>query len=122
MTNMQIESVLHSLKRGDLVRINDWNGIFKVCGVSEHYVLVYCPENSEYSILHIYPCSYTYNGIPKGSMVCSMDDLIFGYADGYHFENWDWVFSYLNDLESGRVGTSVRRREKLFYIEQTKVN
>lgn len=117
MTNMQIESVLHSLHRRDRLRINDWDGVYQVCGVSEHYVLVYCPESWKYSILHLNPFPYTYNGIPAGSMVCSMDDRIFGYIDGYHFDDFNWVSQYMDDLESGKIGTSVKRREELLNIE-----
>ena len=112
-----MESLIKSLKIGDRLRINHWMNLFTVCGVSDNFVLANCFESEEYTIIPKKPVDYCYNGIPIGSFVCSPDNLIFGYAGGYHFDNPDWIEKYLSELETGELEISQRRREMIAFLE-----
>lgn len=112
------------LKIGDTVKVSvagdemcaGWEDQFQVCGVSEHYVLAF--HDDEYTIIHKLPTEYQRNGIPKGACVCAPDNLIFGYAGGYHFTDPAWVKQYLEDLGTGAIEPSVRRRGWITELER----
>lgn len=120
----EILKTIAVLKKGDTVQIcgaademfEGWEECFTVCGVSEHYILAFRDE--EYTIINKLPTEYQYNGIPKGSCVCAPDNLIFGYAKGYHFTDPDWVKQYMEDLETGTIEPSVRRRALITKLER----
>lgn len=111
-----LELSIRSLRVGDKVRINDWEELFTVCGVSENYVLAHCGQ--EYTIIAKRPTNYLYNGIHPGAYVCAPDYLIFGYFGGYHFTDPEWVKQYLGDLESGEIKMSVRNRAQIRTMER----
>ncbi len=123
----KIIGTIAGLKIGDTVKVSiagdemctGWEDRFQVCGVSEHYVLAF--HDDEYTIIHKLPTEYQRNGIPKGACVCAPDNLIFGYAGGYHFSNPAWVEQYLEDLETGAIEPSVRRRGWITELEQEEV-
>ena len=120
----KIISAIAGLKIGDTVKVSvagdemytGWEDRFQVCGVSEHYVLAF--HDDTYTILHKLPTEYQYNGIPKGACVCAPDNLIFGYAGGYHFTDLAWAKQYLEDLETGSIEPSVRRRAWITALER----
>lgn len=112
---MKIVNKIMRLQVGDKIRVNDWEEIFTVCGVSENYVLAH--SGQEYTIISKHPTNYQYNGIMTGAYVCAPDSLIFGYAGGYHFDNAEWVEIYLNELESGKIEMSIRRRAEIHSLE-----
>jgi hypothetical protein len=108
-----MENIIKHLFIGDQLYINDWENVFTVYGKSDNFVLAYCAESGEYTIIPRKPVDYFYNGIPVGSFVCSPDNLVFGYPDGYHFDDPEWINQYLLDLENGEIEISIRRREKI---------
>ena len=120
----EILKTIAALKKGDTaqIRIADdefyggWEESFVVCGVSEHYILAFHDE--EYTIINKLPTEYQYNGIPKGSCVCAPDNLIFGYAEGYHFDDPEWVKRYMEELETGSIEPSIRRRGRITKLER----
>lgn len=120
----KIINTIAKLKNGDTVNIcvngdemyKWWVDSFLVCGVSEHYVLAF--NGDKYTIIHKLPTEYDYNGIPKGACVCAPDNLIFGYAGGYRFTDPAWVKEYLEDLETGTIEPSVRRRAWIIKLER----
>lgn len=124
---MKTEKILETiavLKKGDTVQIcvagdeifGAWEKCFVVCGVSEHYILAFHDE--EYTIINKLPTEYQYNGIPKGSCVCAPDNLIFGYPEGYNFTDPEWVKRYIEDLETGIIEPSIRRRARIMKMER----
>lgn len=112
-----MENAIKSLQVGDRLHINSWANIFTVCGVSENFVLANCFDSEEYTIIPKKPANFYYNGIPAGSFVCSPDNLVFGYAGGYHFDDPEWINEYLSDLEKGEVEISIRRRERILSLK-----
>lgn len=120
----EILKTIAVLKNRDTVRIHiagdemheGWEARFMVCGVSEHYILAF--HDDEYTIINKLPTEYQYNGIPKGSCVCAPDNLIFGYAEGYRFTDPTWVKRYMDDLETGTIEPSVRRRARITKLER----
>lgn len=119
MSIENIKTAIDDLKVGNRVRINDWEEDFMVYGVSENFVVLHSPEFHEYTIISKKPTDYTYNGIQAGAYVCAADSWLFGYIDGYHFEDPEWVEKYLGDLEGGHTEMSVRRRtqiERLYIV------
>lgn len=113
---MSIGNKIMQLQTGDKIRVNDWDEVFTVCGVSENYVLAHCGQ--EYTIISKQPTNYRYNGIMPGAYVCAPDYLIFGYAGGYHFTDAAWVKQYLDDLESGKIAPSIRNRAEIVSLER----
>ena len=113
---MSIGNKIMQLQVGDKIRVNDWTGVFTVCGVSENYVLAHCGQ--EYTIISKQPNKYQRNGIMPGAYVCAPDNLIFGYWPGYHFTDAEWVKKYLGELESGKIEPSIRRRAQIYSLER----
>ena len=91
---MTIEDGINTLKVGSRIYVNDWGNEFTVCGVTDNFVVAHQPETNEYAIIPKNPAEYTYNGIPAGSFVCSVE-------------------KYLGDLESGCIEISRRNRAKI---------
>lgn len=102
-----------ALRVGHRILINDWKDEFTVCGVSQNFVLAYQPTSREYTIIQKSPTSFLRNGIREGSFICAADWWIFGWYDGYEFENPSWVERYLASLESEETQLSMRKREQI---------
>lgn len=113
---MNIKRKIMQLQTGDKIRVNDWDEIFTVCGVSENFVLAH--HRQQYTIIGKRPADYPYNGIPVGAYVCSPDNLVFGFPGGYHFKDAAWVQEYLNELESGKLEMSLRNRAQIYTLER----
>ena len=113
---MNIGNKIMQLQTGDKIRVNDWDELFTVCGVSENYVLAHAGQ--EYTSIAKKPTKILYNGIMPGAYVCAPDYLIFGYIGGYHFTDAEWVKQYLSDLESGAIEMSLRRRAEIYSLER----
>lgn len=111
-----LEIFIWALRIGDKIRVNDWDELFTVCGVSENYVLAHCGQ--EYTIIAKQPTKIQHNGIMPGAYVCAPDYLIFGYFGGYHFTDAEWVKQYLSDLESGVIEMSLKRRAEIYFLER----
>lgn len=107
------KQVIPALRVGHRILINDWKDELTVCGVSENFVVAFQPTSGEYTIIPKTPTSFSYNGICKGSYVCAPDWWIFGWRDGYDFDNPSWVEKYLASLESGETQISTRNRERI---------
>lgn len=105
---LPISVVMESLEVGDSVRINNRRTYFTVCGISPNFILAH--RGQEYTIIMRYPTKYSYNGIPAGSYVCAPDFWVWGYYDGYRFDDPLWVKEYLQSLESGETEMSLRNR------------
>lgn len=113
---MSIRDNIMQLQTGDKIRVNDWDELFAVCGVSENYVLAHAGQ--EYTIIAKNPTNIHYNGILPGAYVCAPDYLIFWYPGGYHFTDAEWVKQYLSDLESGAIEMSLKRRAEIYSLER----
>lgn len=113
---MNIGNKIMQLQTGDKIRVNDWDELFTVCGVSENYVLAHAGE--EYTIIGKKPTREFYNGIPYGAYVCGPDYFVFGYPPGYDFEDEKWVKKYLNELDRGSIEMSVKRRAQIYSLER----
>lgn len=116
MTTTTIAQTLKDLQIGQMVQINNWDMPMQVVGISNKYVLVYDPVvrsesgGHEYSILRKIPDV-------NDTCWCAPDDWIFGYFGGYHFNDTNWVKTYLSDLENGRCRMSRRRCAPIVFIE-----
>lgn len=115
MTPITISQILKHLQSGQAVQINNWDTVMTVAGISDRYVLVYDPAlrdntSHEYSVLCKLPDA-------DGIFWCAPDDWIFGYAEGYHFNDTNWVKKYLDDFENGENRMSHRNRAPIVFIE-----
>ena len=111
---------------GDELQINDWEKRFKVCAVSNGFILAY-DGDVEYTIIQRKPTDFgPYNGIPKGSIICGADWWVFGWLPNetfegddnsqYQFNNPEWCRLYMADLESGETEVSMRKREMVWNL------
>ena len=113
MNREHILDIVRRLRTDDKIIINNWKEPFTVCGKSVHYVLAW-DGGDEYTIIKRDPIDFgPYNGITKGAIVCAADSWVFGYKDGYHFDDPAWVRRYLHDLETGETEMSMRHREEI---------
>lgn len=112
---LPLSTILSCIEIGDLIRINDWDTYYTVCGISDNYILAH--HEVEYTIILRWPTTFSYNGIPAGSYVCAPDFWIFGYHGGYRFCDPAWVKEYMQSLEGGETEMSVRNRAQIARIE-----
>ena len=114
------KELLNSIEGGDLVKCNNWRGTLKVIGVSENYFLMVYKD--ECSICEKKPSETTRNFYTKGSFRIGTDNYIFGFEDGYKFENEESIKKYLNEFETGVTELSVRNAVDLVSIAIKKSN
>lgn len=114
MTAISIAQTLKHLQIGQTVQINNWDTTMTVVGISDRYVLVYDPiaraDGHEYSVLCKVPSE-------DDTFWCAPDDWIFGCAEGYHFDDTNWVSKYLAGFEKGENRMSHRNSAPIVYIE-----
>lgn len=112
---LPLSTILAYIEIGDLIRINDWDTYYTVCGTSDNYILAH--HGDEYTIILRWPTTFSYNGIPAGAYVCAPDFWTLGYHGGYDFDNPTWVKEYMQSLEGGETEMSVRHRAQIARIE-----
>lgn len=103
---------LDSVEVGDLVRCNDWKAPYRVKGVSPNYFVMARKMFGEwcYSICEKkVRTAGDYNAMRSGMFHISTDNMVFGYVDGYDFDNEEWMAGYLKALETGEIELSERK-------------
>jgi len=101
------KEALDTAQVGDLIRINDWENPLLVKGVSENYFIM--SDGVEYSICEKKQWEgIRYNAMIGGMFHISTDNLIFGWSGGYDFDDDVNVKKYLDALECGDIGISLR--------------
>ena len=117
MNRIEILDQVQRLKVGDTIQINAWDEPMTVRGVSERFVVADDNAHKNFTIIGKEPVEYSWGGIERGAIVCAGDWWVFGYLDGYHFENPAWVKEYLESLESGETEMSGRNRTEVWLLE-----
>lgn len=104
------KDILDMIEIGDYVKCNNWKCPYVVRCVSENYfVMTQKMFGKEYySICEKKPAGYGRNFYQKNQFRISTDFWIFGYINGYHFDNPEWCKEYLNSLEAGTTELSER--------------
>ena len=101
------KELLDSVQVGDLIKCNDWDTPLRVKGVSENYFVM--SNGEEYSICEKKQWDGTiYNAFRGGMFHISTDNLIFGWSGGYGFDDEANMKKYLDALENGDIGLSLR--------------
>jgi len=112
--------LLNGVKRGDLVKCNNWKYPLKVVAASQNYFLMSRKAFGKpfYSICEKLPSSYSRSGYNKGYFRIGTDNYVFGSPCGYEWETEQQALDYLNDLEdeSPKAGLSSRKSVELFRI------
>lgn len=106
------KEVLDAIKKGDLVRANDWKQPMKVIGVSENYFVMTQKIFGKifYSVCEKKRAKYGRNGYSEGQFRTAPDHWLFGWqGDRHKWEDEEWVKSYLNSFESGESKLSERK-------------
>lgn len=106
------KDVLDTVEVGDLVKCNGWKVPYRVKGVSENYFVMARKQFGEwyYSICEKkLRTAGQYNAMMPGMFHISVDNMVFGYADGYGFDNAEWMAGYLDALETGKIELSERK-------------
>ena len=100
--------LLNTIKRGDLIKCNDWKKPLKVQAVTENYFVMSRGAFGEvlYSVCEKILRQYTHNNCTQGYFCIGKDSWIFGSIDGYKWETEDEALEYLAEFESGNVGLS----------------
>lgn len=114
-----LKSQLDSVEVGDLVKCNGWKVPYRVKGVSPNYFVMARKQfgNWYYSICEKkMRTAGDYNAMRSGRYHISTDNMIFGYVDGYDFDNSEWMAGYLNALETGKIELSERNGRALYSI------
>lgn len=106
------KAVLDTVEVGDLVKCNGWKVPYRVKGVSANYFVMARKQFGEW---HYSICEKNirvegrYNAMEPGMYHISTDNMVFGYVDGYDFDNAEWMDGYLNALETGKIELSERK-------------
>ena len=106
------KAVLDTVAVGDLVKCNGWKAPYRVKGVSKNYFVMARKQFGEwyYSICEKkVRTAGQYNSMMPGMFHISTDNMVFGYVDGYDFDNAEWMAGYLNALETGKIELSERK-------------
>ncbi len=118
------KGVLDTIKRGDLIKCNDWKQPLRVMGTSENFVVSKQNKfgSSIYSILEKRPAGYTYNAVTNPDQFrMGPDNMIFGW-ESYEFEDETIVAKYLEVLESGEVEVSQRNAVNLYNVQIQRIS
>lgn len=105
------KELLDSVQVGDLIKCNEWTSPLRVKGVSENYFVMARKMFGEtnYSICEKKPWDGTrYNAFRGGMFHISTDNLIFSWMGGYDFDDEANMKKYLEALENGDIGLSLR--------------
>lgn len=102
---------LEKIRKGYLVKLNNWKVPFKVMSVSENYFVMIRKQfgKTRYSV-----CD-------KVNLIAGTDDRIFGYLPKGEYdyekislyENEEFLNEYLESFEKGEIKISLRNRIKL---------
>ena len=109
------KELLDSVELGDVVKMNDWKRGMVVRGVSENYFVMAVNMFGQwcYSACEKLVRTHNHNQMTQGMFHIGTDSWVFGYGDGYHFDDPDWVSEYLASFdaegEEDRSEISVRR-------------
>ena len=118
------KKVLDSVQVGDLVKFNDWAAAYRVKGVSENYFVAARKMFGQvgYTICEKkrWP-GIRYNAMRGGMYHIGPDNLIFGWPEGYDFDNEEVMERYLRALETERIAISERRGCPVYRIEIKRV-
>lgn len=114
MSYESIKATLETIRLGDKLSVNDWKAKYTVCGLSKHYVLAHYGQH--YTIISRLPAAYNHNCVREGDYYCATDWWVFGYVNGYHFTNEDWVKEYMTELETGTTEMSQRNRAVVWFL------
>lgn len=107
MNVVQVGNIIQNLFVGDRVIINDWENAFTVLAESENFIIVYCQESDEYSIISKTLATFTYNSVMSGTYFCGPDNFIFS-----KFDPKD-VQSYLLELEDPNNTLMISKRKSV---------
>ena len=106
------KAVLDTVEVGDLVKCNAWKQSMRVKGVSQNYFVMAVKRFGSwyYSICEkkLRTAGF-HNAMEPGKYHISVDNMVFGYIDGYNFDDKNWVADYLMSLEKGKIELSERK-------------
>lgn len=114
------KELLDGIEVGDLIKVNDWKKPLRVKAVSENYFVMATKAfgKAEYSVCEKKP----WDGIRYNSMIGGMfhvgdDSWVFGWSEGYDFDNPEIATRYLQSFEDGESEISPRRAVPIFTIQ-----
>lgn len=118
-TNITKE-ILDFVEVGDLVKINDWKKPLRVKGVSPNYFVM---ATKQFGVVLYSVCEKKqwggtqHNAMRGGAFHCGRDSWIFGWGDGYNFDDVSLTAEYLESFEKGESELSARSAVPILSIE-----
>lgn len=102
--------LLDTVKRGDLVKCNDWKRPLRVCAATKNYFVMATRAFGKvvYSVCEKKPSEYSCNNFTKGAFRIGRDNYIFGAPNGYEWETEIEALEYLAGFENGDIELSQR--------------
>ena len=103
--------LLDSVRRGDLIKCNDWKSPLRVKASTENFFVMARPCFGKvlYSVCEKRPS-------PNGKFWIGPDDRIFGSIHGYEWKTEKDALKYLDEFERGEHKLSGRRSSELVQI------
>ena len=106
--------LLDTIKRGDLVKCNDWKNALRVVATTNHFFLMARGAFGKtiYSVCDKRPLSYRGGDHYR----IGRDNLVFGHECGYKWETEEEALEYLSEFEHGEIELSHRGSVELEII------
>lgn len=114
------KELLDQIEVGDLVKVNDWKKPLRVKAVSENYFVMATKAFGEtiYAVCEKKPWGgIRYNAMRGGMFHVGTDSWIFGWTEGYDFDNPEIADRYLQSFEEGESEISPRNAVPIFTIQ-----
>lgn len=103
--------ILDHIKIGDRVKLNGDKRPMRIIATSENYMLAIQNVfgNTLYSVISKNKAKHNRNNVTKGRYYYGADNWISGYRNqGHHWENKEWLKTYLESFESGETEITTR--------------
>ena len=114
------KELLDQIEVGDLIRVNEWKKALRVKAVSENYFVMTAKAfgKTNYSVCE----KKQWDGIRHNMMIGGLfhvgtDSWVFGWKEGYDFDNPEIAGRYLQSFEDGESEISPRGAVPIFTIQ-----